>query len=368
MESYSRSYGSASQGNFQARSRSPTRSTSPRRASSRGKLPGETISNCLERLDNQVNTLNIQVLKAVRVVGTVQDVLRDVDRRLTSLESTGFVSQSPRSVASPRHSAQLAGPLCDGLEDQATFLNSVDQRLKGRFRELQEWQADVQEAVRQLISEANREASQAILKSNDALEVEQLDSKKQQRALEFGKCTEATISKLEEDLAMLRQDLKKSSAAASILSSVSPRGSDGAANAVRGDGSGGYSFGVGAGATATATESFTKLEQSASTGNKARNQAHRYRSASVSGSGSNTAGRTRKQWDITEERASLDRLYEELLNAGRGYGNARRAPQEAHLDKDKAYGLGSGRRQRPGSARRTTSATGSSGVGRLRRN
>lgn len=153
METYARLHG------VTARGRSRTTSHSPIRVPEEGKFlqpdTDDFITEALARLDQQVNSLSAQVLSAVRAVSTMQEeLMQSVVARVRTLESGGSKSSE--------HMLALHSDSVRNVPPSTSVVQSVDERLRGRFLELQAWQADVEEAISQLVREASREPNRHI--------------------------------------------------------------------------------------------------------------------------------------------------------------------------------------------------------------
>jgi hypothetical protein len=200
METYARLHG------VTARGRSRTTSQSPIRVPEEGKfLQPETddfITEALARLDQQVNSLSAQVLSAVRAVSTMQELMQSVVARVRTLESGGSKNSE--------HMLALHSDSVRNVLPSTSVVQSVDERLRGRFLELQAWQADVEEAISQLVREASREPNRHIKRAvaSDLEPSKPRSASPRRVSREVGQKTEATIALLEEDLRSLRQHLE----------------------------------------------------------------------------------------------------------------------------------------------------------------
>lgn len=296
MESYSRLHAPIGNVRKHSRSQSPHRGNAVLRSAS----PAHGLEACLERLDKQMSALGAQVLKAARAVGNVQDLFHDVEARVSALEQTGGGRGAPqvsslKRAASPGDrklssgtsscfaSSSAVAPKQSPREPSAS-LRLVDAHLRGRFKELREWQMDVEQTVQHILSDAGSLSTQGRAGASKARSAragltssrsvsprrsgspraqgvtwsedlsgsasKDMSEHQQPKFKNLGKRTEATISRLEEDLAGLRRELALSTPP-----------------------------------DATGTKG-TDLSSST--------------------------------WDLGQERASLDRLYDELLRAEAG--------------------------------------------------
>lgn len=144
------------------------------------KLLAEGFGACVDRLEAKADALEGQVAQALRKAGLLQDVVGALEARVAVLEvrspaaggslsatllrgdpsqrtvTPGFGSSAEPS-ASSRPPAEVGQGPSAGLDrgiSRWELPRGADERLQQRFTELREWQADVEDAVRQLSAEA----------------------------------------------------------------------------------------------------------------------------------------------------------------------------------------------------------------------
>mmetsp|Transcript_68924 Transcript_68924/g.217921 ORF Transcript_68924/g.217921 Transcript_68924/m.217921 type:complete len:387 (-) Transcript_68924:67-1227(-) len=186
------------------------------------KLLAEGFGACVERLEAKAKALEGQVAQALRNVGLLHDMVGALDARMAVLEIRVPVSMD---------SARQQG--CSRSEPQ----RGVDERLQQRFTELREWQADVEDAVRQLSAEARRgtsSSSRGVPVDGPALggaaegDFTLQDSLwfgsdvGEQRLQELTHSTETRLGQLEDHLLALRRQLTSSAAPAARIEAAAP--------------------------------------------------------------------------------------------------------------------------------------------------
>lgn len=244
-------------------SRSPVgEGSSPRRDEGRqgtdGILAG--YDRRMEWLDVQVSALAAEVLKAVRTVGVVQDLVRSTEVRVVALEEraagAGSLTQARHESGQFERNANLmsdgVGTSANGHQSgalvsrshapalpavsadtnlgedksRAEILSLFDARLKESFEELHRWQGAVEGMVRQFMTEHASTRHPAPQLPQEAFETTPAhtthtlaeDSKSnlggpgpanlQGQVASVGRGTEAALQRLEADFAKLRSELK----------------------------------------------------------------------------------------------------------------------------------------------------------------
>lgn len=391
MEAYARKYSPA-----------PRRSTSRKTAA---EAPGAS-----PELDVQVGRLGAQVSKVVRVVGLVQDLIYGMEARLGALEqsvtgATGLAA--PGTTRSFGLGDSLREPARPDPGCSQEALQAVSEQIQGSFCELRRWQNDVEATLQKLRAEpqppigrgrgesprgrANSGQPAPALKAPQAgppvsptsgryieeppppsfkvTDAGEPGHAEPPRLRELARRTEGTIQQLEDDLASLRTELAMAGGKGAGAKAwfAEDRAGGGVLS------SGGHPDDRAGGGSAAAWRSAAKAHLGAPPAGAARPRTATVRMPEAPPLAVPSEGPSlRSSWGgampwsaRSEERASVSRLYEELLQLEEASRGGRR-PGAAHGAAEHRGGLASAgvARGPPGPVRKSASAT---ALGRARR-